>query len=73
MSSESIAKDRELSQFHIPSETGVRIITIRRGNRWIYAPGKGESLRPGDMVIGIGPKEGLDRLGELLEGKREVL
>jgi len=73
VSSESIAKDRELSQFHIPSETGVRIITIRRGDRWIYAPGKGESLRPGDMVIGIGPKEGLDRLGELLEGKREVL
>jgi len=71
--SNSAAINKKLSYFRIPSETGVRIITIRRGKKWIYAPSKHEILKPNDIVIGIGPKEGLDRLGELLEGKREVL
>lgn len=73
VSDRSKACSKSLAELRVASETGVRILTIRRGDKWIYAPKKEERLKAGDIVVGIGPKEGLDRLGALLEGKLEVL
>ncbi len=39
---------------------GTWIVAIKRGVMWIYAPKDDEILRAGDMVILIGPQEGID-------------
>jgi uncharacterized protein with PhoU and TrkA domain len=69
----SAANNKTIEQLRIASETGVRIITIRRGKQWIHTPRKNEVLKAGDIIIGIGPQEGLERLTKLFEGKIEVL
>ena len=69
----SPAHNKTIKDLKIASETGVRILTIRRKDKWIYAPKKNETLKAGDIVIGIGPEEGLSRLEKLFEGKIKVL
>ncbi len=39
---------------------GTWIVAIKRGVMWIYAPKDDEILRAGDVVILIGPQEGID-------------
>jgi len=73
ISSESEACNRDIARLRIGSETGVRIIAIRRGKDWIYGPGKNIILQPGDMIIGRGPDSGLQTLEDFLRGKTEVL
>ena len=69
----SKACDQDIAGLRIGSETGVRIIAIRRGKDWIYGPGKNTVLKPGDMIIGRGPDSGLMTLEDFLKGKLEVL
>jgi len=73
ISSESGACNRDISRLRIGSETGVRIIAIRRGKDWIYGPGKNTVLHAGDIIIGRGPDSGLQTLEDFLRGKTEVL
>jgi len=73
VSDKSKACNKSIAELRVASETGVRIITIRRGKKWIYAPKKDEKLRAGDIVVGVGPKEGLDKFNAFLEGKTEGL
>jgi len=61
-----------LTDLHVGSETGVRLVALRRGNRWIYSP-KHINLKENDVVIGVGPEEGLMQLAKFFEGKQEVL
>lgn len=69
----SSAREKSIKELKISSETGVRIIAIRRGNSWIYGPKGEEKLYEGDMLICIGPNEGLKNLSKLLKGEIEVL
>jgi len=69
----SSACDKDIATLNIGSETGVRIIAIRRGKDWIYGPGKTTVLKAGDMIIGRGPDSGLQTLKDFLKGKIEVL
>ena len=69
----SSACDKDIATLNIGSETGVRIIAIRRGKDWIYGPGKKTVLKAGDMIIGRGPDSGLQTLNDFLKGKIEVL
>ncbi|MEA2053863.1 MAG: TrkA C-terminal domain-containing protein [Candidatus Thermoplasmatota archaeon] len=61
-----------LSKLHVASETGVRIIALRRGKRWLYNP-KDITLNKGDVVIGVGPEKGLDQLNKFFKGEIGVL
>lgn len=70
---ESSACDRDIAGLRIGSETGVRIIAIRRGKDWIYGPGKNTVLKPKDMIIGRGPDSGLKTLEDFFKGKLEGL
>ena len=69
----SSACEMDIATLNIGSETGVRIIAIRRGKDWIYGPGKKTVLKAGDMIIGRGPDSGLQTLNDFLKGKIEVL
>ncbi len=57
---------RTLGALRVESETGVRVIAIKRGKRWVYRPGKEATLADGDVLLIRGQMEGSQRLAELL-------
>ncbi|MDK2372343.1 MAG: TrkA C-terminal domain-containing protein [Candidatus Korarchaeota archaeon] len=61
-----------IEDLDLEEKTGMWILAIKRGVRWIYAPKDEEILREGDILILTGPKEGVEDAikvlgGELLE------
>lgn len=68
----SAAIGHQVTDLHVASETGVRVVALRRGKRWLYTP-KEVTLKEGDVVIGVGPEEGLEQLEDFFKGNEEVL
>lgn len=64
---------RMIGDFDIEMETGLRIVAIRRGARWIYGPEDDQILLSRDTLILRGVDEGLPRLQQLAEGKVDHL
>lgn len=61
----SRADGRTLKQLQLETETGMFVLAVQRGRRWIYRPRPRLQLQAGDRVISIGPEEGVDELGSL--------
>ncbi len=59
------AADRTLKELRVETETGMFVLAVQRGPRWIYRPRSAFTLREGDRLISVGPEEGEDRLLEL--------
>ena len=53
-----------LGKLNLETDTGVRIIGIRRKGNWVYNPGAKEKLRAADVILLRGPEE---RLVEVYE------
>jgi len=69
----SPAKDRCIGDLRIESESGVRIIAIRRKDFWIYDPDGDTVLKEGDILILRGDEEGYKNLRKFVKGEREWL
>jgi len=61
-----------LGELEVKTETGMRIIAVRRGTRgdaddaaWVVSPGAKTGLRAGDTIIAKGTRAGAERLEEL--------
>jgi uncharacterized protein with PhoU and TrkA domain len=54
-----------LSQLRLETETGMYLLAIRRGGRYLYRPRGEVALRAGDELIATGPDEGHRLLAEL--------
>ncbi|AMM53152.1 potassium channel family protein [Pyrococcus kukulkanii] len=65
----SILIGQTLKQLKLPSKIGVRLIAIKRGNRYIYNPSSDETIKEGDVLIAVGA--GIDKLRELSNEKAE--
>jgi len=65
----SEAVGQTIGDLAIESETGARIVAIRRGKRWIYGPDGGTRLRDGDTLITRGTDDGCTRLQRFMSGK----
>lgn len=50
---------RTLGEINLESETGVRVIAIRRESGWLLNPGKDSKLLRGDAVLLRGPETGV--------------
>jgi uncharacterized protein with PhoU and TrkA domain len=61
----SAAEGRSLKQLAVETETGMLVLAVQRGRRWIYRPRARFELQAGDRVISIGPEEGADELAKL--------
>jgi uncharacterized protein with PhoU and TrkA domain len=61
----SAADGRSLRQLRVETETGMFVLAIQRGSRWIYRPRADVVLREGDRLISIGPEAGEQELGAL--------
>jgi uncharacterized protein with PhoU and TrkA domain len=61
----SRAEGRPLGQLSLETETGMFVLALQRGRRWIYQPRPSLELRAGDRLISIGPEEGIAALEAL--------
>ena len=73
VSSSSKACKQKINDLRIESETGMRIIAIRRGDCWIYNPQSDTSIQANDWLIARGTDEGFKELSKFLQGEMEVL
>jgi uncharacterized protein with PhoU and TrkA domain len=56
---------KSLDELHLPRETGMWVIAIRRDVQWVFGPEGTEVLQPGDVLFLQGPEEGVDFVREL--------
>lgn len=61
----SAAAGRTLRGLAVHTETGMEVLAVQRGGRWIYRPRGEQALAAGDRVIAVGPVEGVAALQEL--------
>jgi uncharacterized protein with PhoU and TrkA domain len=73
VASSSAAIGQSIGSLAVESETGMRIIGIRRKEYWIYNPHADIVLIDDDMLIVRGTNEGYKELRDFLMGKQEVL
>jgi len=73
ISSKSTACDTKIGELKVESETGMRIIAIRRGDCWIYNPRSDASLKADDWLIVRGNDERYADLNNFLQGQLKVL
>jgi uncharacterized protein with PhoU and TrkA domain len=58
----SPADGHSLKELRVETETGMFVLAVQRGSRWIYRPRAGFQLREGDRLISVGPEEGEEEL-----------
>jgi uncharacterized protein with PhoU and TrkA domain len=59
------ADGRSLRDLRVETDTGMFVLAVQRGARWIYRPRSGFVLRAGDRLIAVGPEEGEEELAAL--------
>lgn len=59
---EGSAAGRSLGELHLPKETGMWIMAIRRGADWRFDPKAGTVLAEGDVLLFRGPQQGVNPL-----------
>jgi len=72
VSPDSDLANRTLGEVKLASICGMRVIAIKRENRYIFGPDKYTPLLPGDLLFVRGPEDGEKYLGDLAAG-RETL
>ncbi len=55
----SVLKDKTLKKLKLETETGMSVLAIKRGAKWIYSPDENERLKEDDLIITSGPTEGI--------------
>ena len=61
----SRADGHSLKELQVQTETGMHVLAVQRGRRWIYRPRPRFELEAGDRVISIGPEAGAEELEAL--------
>jgi uncharacterized protein with PhoU and TrkA domain len=61
----SLASGRSLRELRLEAETGMFVLAVQRGARWIYRPRPGFVLLEGDRLISVGPEDGEEELWAL--------
>jgi uncharacterized protein with PhoU and TrkA domain len=59
------AEGRTLKELRLQTETGMFVLAVQRGRRWVYRPRGGFALLAGDRIIAIGPEQGAEQLDAL--------
>ncbi|QLG63556.1 potassium channel family protein [Halorarum salinum] len=69
LSPDSAYAGRTLADANVETETGVRVIAVRRGSDWLLNPGAETVLRAGDTLFLRGVEEGLGEVFEVATGR----
>ena len=54
----SEAERKSLRDLRLRTETGMEVLAVQRGGRWVYRPRASQMLHAGDRVIAVGPEDG---------------
>lgn len=73
VSPKSKACNQKIGVLKVESETGMRIIAIRRGDCWIYNPRSDTVIKEHDWLIVRGTDEGYIDLNKFLKGELRIL
>ena len=60
---------KTLGELKLETATGMRVLAIKRGQRWIYSPRKDERLEANDILIASGPTESIPAFYKLASCK----
>ena len=71
--SSSILANKTLGSLKLASETGMMVIAMRHGNKWLYGPNKNTKIDPEDILYAKGPEDGEEHLKNLASGKTDEL
>jgi len=69
LSERSDMVNRTIDALSVESETGMRVIAIKRGKRWIYDPDTDIKLKGGDLLIVRGTEDGFETLRSYTSAK----
>ena len=69
----SVLCGHTFGELNLQTETGMNIIAMRHGNRWLYDPGKNTRIDHGDILFAKGPEEGEKHLIELANGETDEI
>ena len=69
----SAADGRSLKELQLSTETGMWVLAVRRGQRWIYRPRPAFVFQAGDRIVALGPEEGAPELEALCRARRDSL
>ncbi|MGH2578855.1 MAG: potassium channel family protein, partial [Actinomycetota bacterium] len=61
----SRADGRSLRELELETETGMFVLAVQRGRRWVYRPRASFTFQAGDRIVAIGPEEGAEHLEAL--------
>ncbi|HIP74939.1 MAG TPA: potassium channel family protein [Thermococcus paralvinellae] len=73
VSPNSILVGKTLGELDLATNTGVWVIAVRRGKRWIFGPGKDFKIKPHDVLIGKGTHTSVEHLKEIARGVIRVI
>lgn len=65
----SVLCGKTLGDIKLASETGMMVIAMRHGNRWLYGPNKNTKIDSGDILFAKGPEDGEKHLIDIATGK----
>ncbi|ADC48059.1 TrkA domain-containing protein [Methanobrevibacter ruminantium M1] len=68
----SVLVNNSLGDLLLLNRTGMRIISIRRGDSWIYGPDKNTVIIAGDVLIAKGSEAGTEIIEKLAEGEMDL-
>lgn len=68
ISERSDMANRTLADMSVESETGMRILALKRGKRWMYDPEGSTSVKVGDIMIVRGTDDGIESLKRYTNG-----
>lgn len=66
----SVLDGNRIGDIRLASETGMWIIAIRRGQKWIYGPEKDQTIKAGDILIFRGPHDGAKKLTKMARNRK---
>ncbi|MFB6284599.1 MAG: potassium channel family protein [Halobacteria archaeon] len=69
----SILAGKTLEEINLETDTGVRLIAIRRDDDWIFDPGPETHLHRDDVMFGEGPRDGVKEVHEKATGGELVI
>ncbi len=69
---ESIYVGKSLGALELESETGMRVLSVKRGSRWHVGVGGRFKLQAGDLLIAVGPEEAMDAFLDVADPDREA-
>ena len=66
---DSAYADRTLLDINLESETGMRVIALRRGEEWLLNPGRDTKIAAGDIAFLRGPESAMETVYRELTGE----